>query len=173
VLGLVGLGGIGRAVALRAISLGMRVVGTDPSISAQEQAAGLGINVRGLDETAQSSDYLVIAASLTPSTEGLINERLLLQMPKGSRLINVARGRIVDEPGLIAALKSGHLGGAALDVYATEPPASDNPLLSMESVILGSHNSSHTVEGVTRASARAVENLIEQMRANAHSRGPM
>jgi len=166
VLSLLGLGAIGRGTAVRAQAFGMSVVGADPSPDAQKAATDMGISVVDLDTAAGAGDYFVIAASLSASSEGLVDARLLRLMPPGSRIINVARGRIIDETDLIEALQDGHLAGAALDVFVEEPPSPDNPLLAMDAVILGSHNSSNTAEGVSRASSRALENLLTGLSAS-------
>lgn len=144
-LGVVGLGRIGRVVAQRAMGLRMEVVAYDPYLSKAGLAkmgdeAGLeGIELLDLDELLERSDFVTLHVPLTDETRGLLNAERLGRMKPGARLINCARGGLVDEAALAAALDAGHLAGAALDVLEQEPPPDDHPLLDRDNVILTPH----------------------------------
>jgi len=143
-LGILGLGRIGLEVARRARGFGLEIVGSDPFVSA---AVARENNVRlvALDELFATSDYITLHVGLTPQTHGIINARTIAAMKKGVRVINCARGELVDEAALAAALKSGHVGGAALDVFTEEPPK-DSPFAGMDNVILTPHIAGSTAE---------------------------
>jgi len=120
-LGIVGLGRIGMEVAKRAGVFGMKVIAHDPFISTSVTRE-LGIRLTELDEVYRESDYLTLHVGLTPQTAHMINAESLPKLKRGARLINCARGELVDTAALAEALKSGHLGGAGLDVFEVEPP---------------------------------------------------
>jgi D-3-phosphoglycerate dehydrogenase len=143
-LGLVGLGRVGTEVARRARALEMRVVAYDPYI-APERAAEWDVELLPLPDMLARADYVSLHTALSPATDRMINAELLAQMKKGARLVNTARGELVDEAALAEALRSGHLAGAALDVFAVEPPK-DSPLLSMPNVIATPHVAGSTAE---------------------------
>jgi D-3-phosphoglycerate dehydrogenase len=160
-LGVYGLGNIGRAVAKRGRGFGMRVIGFDISPTSAGLAAEHGVELIAAPEVLfRSADFLVLCAPATPETRRIIDDRALRLMPDGSHLINVSRGALVDEAALAGALESGRLAGAALDVFEHEPLPADSRLRGIDGCIFGSHNASNTDQGVTRASERAVENLI-------------
>ncbi len=163
ILGIVGLGSIGRAVAERAAAFGMHVVGCDPAAQARAAARAMGVRTKGFDDVLGVSDYLVLCAPLTRETYHLMDEDALSTMKHQAKLINVARGPLIDEAALVAALKCGRLAGAALDVFETEPLPAKSRLCSMSQVILGSHNASNTREAVERTSRLAVENLLAHL----------
>ena len=143
-LGIVGLGRIGLEVARRARAFAMTVIAHDPFVSttvAKEQ----GIRMATLDEVYAAADYLTLHVGLTPQTTGMINAESLKKMKRGVRLVNCARGELVDEAALAEALKQGQVGGAALDVF-TEEPLKDSPLQAMEKVILTPHIGGSTHE---------------------------
>lgn len=144
VMGIAGLGRIGMEVAKRARAFGMRVVGHDPFVS-REIAQEAGIELRSLDELLAMSDYVTLHMALTPQTMSLMNAENLRKMKKGARLINCARGELVDESALAEALRDGHLAGAALDVFVQEPPKG-SPLLGMANVIATPHIAGSTQE---------------------------
>ena len=147
VLGLIGFGNIPRALAPKAKSFGLRVVTHDPYVTPQT-LANAAVEDASLDALLGMSDFVSIHAPLMPATRGLINADALRKMKKGAYLINTARGPLVDEAALIAALDSGHLGGAALDVVATEPLAKDSKLLGRDNVILTPHTGFYSVEAL-------------------------
>src|SRR5579863_5340340 len=143
-LGLIGLGRVGAEVARRARALEMRVVAYDPYVSA-ERAAEWGAELVPLAELLPQSDYVSLHTALSPATERMINTETLKQMKPGARLVNAARGELVDEAALAEALRSKHLTGAALDVFAEEPPR-NSPLLQMPNVIATPHVGGSTAE---------------------------
>ena len=143
-LGLVGLGRVGGEVARRAKALEMRVLAHDPYLNA-ERAAEWGVQLMPLAEMLGQADYVSLHTALSPATEGLINQATLAQMKRGARLINTARGELVDEAALVEALGSGHLAGAGLDVFAIEPPG-NSPLMALPNVIATPHVAGSTAE---------------------------
>ena len=143
-LGILGLGRIGLEVARRARGFGLEIVGSDPFVSAAV-ARENGIRLVALDELFAASDYLTLHVGLTPQTEGIVNAKTLASMKKGVRIVNCARGELVDESALADALKSGHVAGAALDVFTVEPPK-DSPLANLDNVILTPHIAGSTTE---------------------------
>ena len=159
-LGVVGLGSIGRAAATRGAALGMTVVGSDPFPDAQRSAKDMGVQVLDLDGVFRHADYVVLCLPMSPDNFHLVDARRLALMKPTARLVNVARGPLVDEAALVEALQAGRIAGAALDVFEVEPLPADSPLRSFESVILGSHNGSNTREGVRRTSRMAFDNLV-------------
>jgi D-3-phosphoglycerate dehydrogenase len=144
-LGVVGLGNIGSIVANRAKGLQMKVVGYDPFIT-EEAAARLGVELASLDDLYAVADFITVHTPLTPDTKGLVGEAAFAKMKKGVRIINCARGGIVNEAALVKALESGQVGGAALDVFEDEPPKPDNPLFKMKQVVATPHLGASTGE---------------------------
>src|SRR5262245_13434545 len=138
VLGVVGLGNIGSIVADRARGLRMRVIAFDPIVS-DERAQRLGVDLVSLDELFKQSDVISVHVPLTESTRGLVGKDAFAKMKKGVLLVNAARGGIVDEAALLEAIQSKKVAGAALDVFAEEPPPKDHPLLAREEVIFTPH----------------------------------
>ncbi|HEY1646548.1 MAG TPA: phosphoglycerate dehydrogenase [Terracidiphilus sp.] len=143
-LGILGLGRVGLEVAKRARGFGLEIVGSDPFVSAAV-ARESGISLVSLDELFAKSDYLTLHVGLTPQTAGVINAKTLATMKKGVRIINCARGELVDDAALVESLKSGHVAGAALDVFAQEPPK-DSPYFGLDNVILTPHIAGSTAE---------------------------
>jgi D-3-phosphoglycerate dehydrogenase / 2-oxoglutarate reductase len=143
-LGIVGLGRIGMEVARRARAFGMKLVAHDPFVSL-EVARQAEIELTTLEKVLAAADYLTLHLALTPQSTGMINPETLRKMKKGGRLINCARGELVDEAALAAALRDGHLAGAALDVFTEEPPT-NSPLLTIPNVILTPHIGGSTHE---------------------------
>ena len=154
-LGIIGLGRVGLEVARRARAFGMELVAHDPFVSvavAKEQ----GIRLAGLDELYAAADYITLHVGLTPQTAGMINAGSIAKMKKGVRLVNCARGELVNEVDLAQALQQGHIAGAALDVFAEEPPR-NSPLLALDNVVLTPH-----VGGSTHEAQEAVGVQIAQ-----------
>jgi len=143
-LGVVGLGKIGMEVARRAKAFGMEIVGHDPFVSASV-AKEQGIRLAKLEEVYAAADYLTLHVGLTPQTTGMINADSIKKMKKGVRIVNCARGELVDESALAQALKQGHVAGAALDVFQEEP-LKNSPLTALENVILTPHIGGSTHE---------------------------
>jgi D-3-phosphoglycerate dehydrogenase len=144
VLGLIGLGRVGFEVARRARAFEMRIIAADPYVS-PEVAREEGVEILPLDELLPRADYVSLHASLSPATERMINATTLKKMKPGARLINTARGELVDEQALAAALASGWLAGAAVDVFAEEPPR-NSPLAGLPNLIATPHIAGSTVE---------------------------
>ena len=158
-LGIVGLGAIGQAVARRALGFGMRVIYTSRQRKPGFEA-GLGVVWRELPQLLAESDYVSLHVALTSETRGLIGAEELARMKPDGVLINTARGGVVDQAALLQALREGIIGGAALDVFDSEPLPPDHELLSLDKVVVAPHLGSATVETRTRMSDLAVDNLI-------------
>jgi D-3-phosphoglycerate dehydrogenase / 2-oxoglutarate reductase len=155
-IGLVGLGRVGSLVATRAAGFGMRVIAFDPFVSA-DRAKEMGVDVMPtLEALLVQSDFVSIHLPRSPETENLIDEHGLSLMKPGARLINTARGGIVNEDALAKALESGHLGGAALDVFAVEP-TTDSPLFGYDNVVVTPHLGASTKEAQDKAGTTVAE----------------
>lgn len=164
VLGLVGLGRIGSRVAAIARVLGMQIITFDPYLSA-EKAAALGVEqVSSLAELLARAQIVSLHCPSTPETRHLLNAEAFRLMPRGSYLINVSRGALIDETALLEALRSGHLAGAALDVFDPEPPAADNPLLALPNTICTPHIGSYTEASVLRMQVMVCEQIASVLR---------
>jgi D-3-phosphoglycerate dehydrogenase len=148
-LGIIGLGRIGKLVAQRALSFGMKLVAYDPFVS-PERARQLSVEMLDLDELMARSDFITIHVNKTPETIGLINAERLAKAKPGLRVINVGRGAIVDEAALADAIANGRVGGAALDVFASEP-TTESPLFDLPSVVVTPHLGASTVEAQDKA----------------------
>ncbi len=162
-LGIVGLGRIGSMVAVRAEAFGMRVLTYDPYIKGERAETFGSTLLESLDDLLALSDFVSIHVPLMPNTRGLIGAEKMAKMKPGARLISCARGGVVDEKALLAALESGHLAGAALDVFETEPPG-DNPLLKHSRVVVTPHLGAMTEEAQTRAAVDVAEQVVEILR---------
>jgi D-3-phosphoglycerate dehydrogenase len=158
VLGLVGFGNIPRVLAPKAKAFGLRVVTHDPYVSPQV-LADAAVEDAIFDALLGMSDFVSIHAPLMPATRGLFNADAFRKMKKGAFLINTARGPLIDEAALVAALDSGHLGGAALDVVATEPLAKDSPLLGRDNVILTPHTGFYSVEALEELQTKCASDV--------------
>jgi D-3-phosphoglycerate dehydrogenase / 2-oxoglutarate reductase len=143
-LGILGLGRVGLEVARRAKGFGLEIMGSDPFVSAAV-ARENGIKLVTLDELIAGSEYITLHVGLTQQTANVINARSLAAMKKGVRIINCARGELIDQAALVSALKTGHVGGAALDVFTVEPPQ-DTPYAGLDNVILTPHIAGSTGE---------------------------
>jgi D-3-phosphoglycerate dehydrogenase len=143
-LGLIGLGRIGSEVAVRAEAFDMRVLGYDPYIS-EAAAREVQVELVPLERLLAESDFVSLHTALSPATQNLINTNTLAQMKQGARLVNAARGELIDEAALAEALKSGRLAGAALDVFVEEPPK-NSPLIGLPNVIATPHVAGSTAE---------------------------
>jgi D-3-phosphoglycerate dehydrogenase len=162
-LGIVGFGRIGRAVAARALALGMEVLATDPLVDANEMALA-GVKPATLDHLLRACSAVTLHLPLTAQTRGVIGERELALMPEGAFLVNTARAGLVDTAALISALESGRLGGAALDVLASEPPSAEHPAPRHPRLIVTPHAawySPHSEREVYRRAALAVRAVLE------------
>ncbi len=157
-VGLVGLGAVGRKVLERLRPFGVRCLVADPFLE-PDAVRRAGAEPASLDELLATSDFVSLHAAVTDSSRGLIGARELALMRPGSRLINTARAALVDEEALVESLGSGHLGGAALDVFAIEPPGAEHPLLSMPNVIATPHVGGNTVEVAAHQGAILAKDL--------------
>ncbi len=164
VLGVIGLGNIGAIVAERALGLKMQILAYDPFVS-PETAAKLRVELSSLDDIYARADFITAHTPLTNDTRGLISAAAFAKMKKGVRIINCARGGIVDEAALYQAIKDGIVAGAALDVFVEEPPPTDHPLLQLDQVICTPHLGAATDEAqinVAIAIADQVANFLTQ-----------
>ncbi|MCW3140104.1 MAG: phosphoglycerate dehydrogenase [Methanophagales archaeon] len=162
VLGIIGLGRVGGEVAKRAKGLGMRVVAYDPFIS-QEKAGELGVSLMGFSEVLSISDFITIHTPLMKDTYHLIGKDEFEKMKEGVRIINCARGGIIDENALVEAIKSGKVAGAALDVFEQEPPPMDSDLLKLDSVIVTPHLGASTEEAQRAAAIVIADEVIRAL----------
>eukprot|EP01062_Namystynia_karyoxenos_P001335 TRINITY_DN1044_c0_g5_i1.p1 TRINITY_DN1044_c0_g5~~TRINITY_DN1044_c0_g5_i1.p1 ORF type:complete len:571 (+),score=234.90 TRINITY_DN1044_c0_g5_i1:87-1715(+) len=162
-LGVVGFGNIGRKVCQYARAMGMKVLAYDPFVS-KEAAEKTGAKLRSFDDIIRESDVLTLHLPVTKETRGLINKDTIGKMKKGVYIANVSRGPVVVEADLAAALKSGHVAGAALDVFNTEPPAKDNPLLSDPRVVVTPHLGASTKEAQVKVAVDVCEQIAEVLR---------
>jgi D-3-phosphoglycerate dehydrogenase len=161
-IGIVGLGRIGKEVAIRARAFGMNVIAFDLHF---DEAFGKQHDVKRaatLDEVFAASDYLSLHTNLTAETRGMINAKSFAKMKKGVLILNCARGEVINTEDMIAALKSGQVGGYGTDVLDQEPPV-DHPLLKLPNVVCTPHVASRTFESVVRQATTAVQNLTLAM----------
>jgi D-3-phosphoglycerate dehydrogenase / 2-oxoglutarate reductase len=157
-LGIVGLGRVGALVVQRLNAFGMRMIAYDPYVS-RERAAQMGVELASLAEVLTRADVVTVHLPKTAETTGLIGERELAAMRPGARLVNTARGGIVDEAALAKAVESGHLGGAALDVFSEEP-TTQSPLFALDRVVVTPHLGASTAEAQDKAGVAIAEQLI-------------
>ncbi len=163
-LGVVGMGRIGREVASRALAFDMKVIAFDPFLT-DEQAASLGVKrVATVDEMLPELDYMTVHTPLTPETKGLISHAQLDLVKPGIRLINAARGGIYDEAALVEGLKSGKIGGVALDVY-DEEPCTTSPLFGMPNTVCTPHLGASTEEAQTQVAVEGIHLLINYLKS--------
>jgi phosphoglycerate dehydrogenase-like enzyme len=159
-VGIIGLGRIGQDVAARLAPFDLaRLVYADVVAAPAEVEQRLGLERLEIDEVCAVSDALTLHAPLLPSTRGLLDARRIALMLKGAVVVNTARGALIDEPALCQALAAGHLRGAALDVFAEEPPPVDSPLRALPNVLLSPHLAGSTNEARERMMANALRNL--------------
>ncbi|MBI2332328.1 MAG: phosphoglycerate dehydrogenase [Chloroflexi bacterium] len=160
-LGVIGVGNIGKAVTRRAKAFGMKVFGTDIIDIDHVFVSESGIEMTDLNFLLSNSDFVSVNCDLNPRSRHLINADALSKMKSTAVLINTARGPIVDEKALVAALSSGQVGGAALDVFEYEPLPLDSPLLKMDNVMLAPHNSNSSPTAWERIHWNTIKNLVE------------
>ena len=161
-LGLLGLGQVGMEVARRTRGMEMRVIAHDPYV-AQERAQSLGVELLSQDEVLAQSDFISLHMRVTPETRDMIDDEQIAKMKRGARIINTARGELIDDAALLRALDSGQLAGAALDVFREEPPG-ENPLLSHDKVIVTPHLGALTEEAQERAAMDVAEQVLSVLR---------
>ena len=165
VLGIVGFGRIGRELAKRANALEMRCVAYDPFIS-KERAAQLGVEMMSVEDLFKIADIISVHTPLIKETKHLVNAKSIATMKDGVRIINCARGGIIDEKALYDAIKSGKVAGAALDVFETEPPL-ESPLLTLDQVIVTPHLGASTVEAQQNVAISVARQCIEVLNGGA------
>jgi D-3-phosphoglycerate dehydrogenase / 2-oxoglutarate reductase len=159
-LGVIGVGKIGQTVAQRMKGFGMTVVGYDPVLS-PDVAERVGIELVSLDELYQRSDFITVHTPLNNATRSLLNRKTLARCKRGVRLVNCARGGVIDEKDLLEALNEGQVGGAALDVYTSEPPAEDlKPLLAHPRVVSTPHIAASTAEAQEKVAIQITDQVI-------------
>ncbi|MFY4775942.1 phosphoglycerate dehydrogenase [Metabacillus sp. RGM 3146] len=158
VLGIAGLGRIGSEIAKRARAFGMKVVVFDPFLT-NERASKIGVESYSLDQLLQEADIITVHTPLTKETKGLLNHETIAKTKKGVYLVNCARGGIIDEDALITYLESGHVKGAALDVFVTEPPT-DSRLLQFNQVITTPHLGASTKEAQLNVASQVAEEIL-------------
>jgi D-3-phosphoglycerate dehydrogenase len=160
-LGIIGVGRIGKAVARRAHAFGMRILGNDVVEVPADFLTELGIEMVSLDTLLAEADFVSLNSDLNPSSRHIMNAAALAQMKPGAVVVNTARGPLVDEKALVAALQSGKLAGAALDVFEDEPLPKSSALLSMENVLLAPHNSNASPRAWERVHWNTIRNLLD------------
>lgn len=162
-LGLLGIGRIGTAVAARARGFGLRVAACDPHVD-EAAAREAGAELADLDTLLRTSDYVSVHAPLTPETEGMIDAGAFARMKPTAFLINVARGRIVNQSDLVRALRQGDVAGAGLDVLEREPPAPGDPITTLDNVVLTPHSAWYSEEARAEMRRRAVGQVVSVLR---------
>lgn len=160
VLGVCGMGRIGTEVIRRALAYGMKVLAYDPFIN-EEAVKRLGVTKATVNEIAENADFITVHTPLTPQTKYLIGKEQFALMKKGVRILNCARGGIVCEASLLEALQSGKVAGAALDVFETEPLATDHPFRTMENVIMTPHLGAATSEAQENVAKDVAEQIVD------------
>ena len=161
VLGIIGCGNIGSIVAERAVGLKMRVIAFDPFLSV-ERARDLGVEKVELDDLLKRADFITLHTPLTPQTRGIMNAENIAKTKKGVRIINCARGELVDEEAMAAALKSGHVAGGAFDVFSDEP-AVTNPLFGLPNVVCTPHLGASTTEAQENVALQVAEQMSDYL----------
>lgn len=167
-LGVIGVGNCGKAVLRRAAAFGMELLGNDIVPVAPDFTAEYRVQMTALVDLLARADFVSLHADLNPTSYHLINAHSLAQMKPPAILINTARGPLVDEPALIAALQSGQMGGAALDVFEVEPLPLDSPLLKMDNVMLAPHNANSSPAAWERVHWNTIRSLLEGLGVTSH-----
>ena len=161
-LGIVGLGSIGREVVKRAKAFEMRIIATDPFVNSQT-AQDVGVELVPLSALFAQSDYITLHTALTPESQRMLSRDSFQKMKNGVRIINCARGELIDEAGLQEALDSGKIAGAALDVFETEPPRRDDPLLKLDRLVATPHIGGSTEEAQEIVGVRIAEQIVQYL----------
>jgi D-3-phosphoglycerate dehydrogenase len=157
---IVGFGRIGTRIAKRCLGMDMTVEVYDPYVSAESVRAAGCKPVADLDAALPRADFVTLHCPKTKETAGMFDAARIARMKPGARLINTARGGIVDEPALYAALASGKLAGAGIDVFSPEPPLTDHPLFTLKNVIVAPHMAGNSRESLDRKAVTVVRNLL-------------
>ncbi|MNW25710.1 D-3-phosphoglycerate dehydrogenase [compost metagenome] len=162
-LGVLGMGRIGSEVAKRAKAFGMNILGYDPFLT-EERADKLGVKLASVDEIVKHADFMTVHTPLTPETRHMISRPQFEVMKKGMRIINCARGGVVDEMALVEAIDEGIVAGAAFDVFESEPPAPDHPFLGHPNIIVTPHLGASTVEAQENVAIDVSEQVLHILR---------
>jgi D-3-phosphoglycerate dehydrogenase len=165
-LGVIGFGYIGRLVAARAQAFGMTVIASDPYVD-ENVADEMGVELLPLDALLGRADVITLHPVVTPETTNMINAETIAQMKDGAIIVNVARGKMIDEQALVDALQSGKLAAAALDVFQKEPPAG-SPLIGLPNVLHTPHLGASSQEAQTRVGVDIVEQVVDALRGTAY-----
>jgi len=161
-LGIVGFGRIGRQVAKRALAFDMNVIAYDPFVL-PDMAADLGVAMVNLDTLYAQSDFVTLHTTVTDESRYMINAATLSKMKKGVRIINAARGVLINDADLAEAIKSGQVGGAALDVFEPEPPSADNPLMGLAGVVHTPHLAASTSDAQNNVALDAAQLILDAL----------
>jgi D-3-phosphoglycerate dehydrogenase len=161
-LGILGLGYIGQEVVKRARGFEMRIIASDPYAN-PKIAADLGVSLVSLDELYAQSDYITLHVAITKETNKMLNDAAFAKMKTGVRIVNCARGELVDGAALARAIQSGKVAGASIDVFETEPPPAGDPLLALEAVLATPHIGGSTGEAQEIVGVRIVEQVVEYL----------
>ncbi|MBP1999509.1 D-3-phosphoglycerate dehydrogenase [Paenibacillus shirakamiensis] len=162
-LGVLGMGRIGSEVAKRAKAFGMEVLGFDPFLT-EERAEKMGITLASVDDIVRNADFITVHTPLTPETRGIISTDQFAVMKKGMRIINCARGGVIDENALVEAVNQGIVAGAAFDVFEHEPPQPDHPFLNNPKIIVTPHLGASTVEAQENVAIDVSEQVLHILR---------
>jgi D-3-phosphoglycerate dehydrogenase len=162
-LGVVGMGRIGSEVAKRAKAFGMEVIGYDPFLT-EERAEKMGVTLGTVDEIAEKADFITVHTPLTNETRGIISRPQFEKMKKGVRIVNCARGGIIDEKALVEAVDEGIVAGAAFDVFVEEPPTPDHPFLNRPNIIVTPHLGASTIEAQENVAVDVAEEVMHILR---------
>src|SRR5579862_3571091 len=163
-LGILGLGYIGQEVVKRARGFEMKIIASDPYAS-PKIVADLGVPLVTLDALYAQSDYITLHVAVTKETNGMLNDAAFAKMKTGVRIVNCARGELVDDAALVRAIQSGKVAGAAIDVFETEPPPAGDPLLALETVLATPHIGGSTGEAQEIVGVRIVEQVVEYLQS--------
>lgn len=165
-LGILGLGYIGQEVAKRARGFEMKIIASDPFVN-PKVAADLGVSLVSVDELYAQSDYITLHMAITKETNKMLNDAAFAKMKTGVRIVNCARGELVDGAALARAIQSGKVAGASIDVFETEPPPAGDPLLALETVLATPHIGGSTAEAQEIVGVRIVEQVVEYLQGGA------
>lgn len=161
-LGVIGFGRIGRAVAKRALAFEMHVIAFDPYIPT-DVGADLGVEMVDLDTIYAQADFITLHSLITDETREMINATSIITMKRGVRIVNAARGGLINEADLAEAIKSGQVAGAALDVYSAEPPPADHPLVGLSGVIDTPHLAASTADAQVNVAVEAAQLIVSAL----------
>lgn len=165
-LGILGLGYIGQEVAKRARGFEMKIIASDPFVN-PKVAADLGVSLVSVDELYAQSDYITLHMAITKETNKMLNDAAFAKMKTGVRIVNCARGELVDGAALARAIQSGKVAGASIDVFETEPLPAGDPLLALETVLATPHIGGSTAEAQEIVGVRIVEQVVEYLQGGA------